>query len=89
MRLHGRSGGGEQGGGAGGGRARALTPALERPGIMPMIWPTGPIFWMLANCSYRMRMENAPFCMLSSSSSFICSSGTASCAAAGGLAAAR
>lgn len=52
---------------------------LERPGIIDMTWPTGPIFWMLANCSYRIRSVKLPLVMLSISSSFCRSSGTASC----------
>ena len=48
------------------------------PGIIDMTCPTGPIFWMLASCSYRMRMLKLPLLMLSMSSSFCWSSGTAS-----------
>mmetsp|Transcript_8962 Transcript_8962/g.33464 ORF Transcript_8962/g.33464 Transcript_8962/m.33464 type:complete len:220 (-) Transcript_8962:832-1491(-) len=39
-----------------------------RPGIMDIILDMGPIFWMFANCSYKMRMVNWPFSSLSNNS---------------------
>ena len=52
---------------------------LDMPGIMDMTCPTGPIFWILASCSYRILRLKLPLLMLSISSSFCWSSGTASC----------
>mmetsp|Transcript_12342 Transcript_12342/g.39116 ORF Transcript_12342/g.39116 Transcript_12342/m.39116 type:complete len:220 (-) Transcript_12342:1123-1782(-) len=39
-----------------------------KPGIMLITCPIGPILRMLANCSYRIRMENLPSASFSSSS---------------------
>mmetsp|Transcript_7649 Transcript_7649/g.32491 ORF Transcript_7649/g.32491 Transcript_7649/m.32491 type:complete len:352 (-) Transcript_7649:724-1779(-) len=42
--------------------------SLPNPGIMDITLDIGPIFWMLANCSYKMRIVKCPAASLSSSS---------------------
>ena len=42
--------------------------SFPNPGIMDITDDIGPIFWMLANCSYKMRMVKWPCASLSKSS---------------------
>ena len=42
--------------------------SFPNPGIMLITLDMGPIFWMFANCSYRMRIVNCPAANLSRSS---------------------